>query len=109
MRVSIRDKGRLSEISPAALSAYARAAGWTRTDNYGDSSDVYESDGLPEIIVPRTQRSGDYANVVSQLIKIFADVAGTDECSLYRDLITADRDVISRACSRSRRWRRIRK
>ena len=94
MRVSIRDKGPLSEISPAALSAYARAAGWTRTDSYGDSSDVYVSDGLPEIIVPRTQQLGDYANVVSQLIDIFADVAGTDELSLYRDLVTADRDVI---------------
>ena len=94
MRVSIRDKGPLNEISPAALSAYARAAGWTRTDSYGDSSDVYESDGLPEIIVPRTQRLGDYANVVSQLIDIFAEVAGTDELSLYRDLVSSDRDVI---------------
>ena len=94
MRVSIRDKGPLNEISPAALSAYARAAGWTRTDSYGDSSDVYASDGLPEIIVPRTQQLGDYANVVSQLIDIFADVADTDELSLYRDLVTADRDVI---------------
>ena len=94
MRVSIRDKEPLSEISPAALSAYARAEGWRRTDNYGDSSDVYVSDGLPEIILPRTQRLGDYANVVSQLIEIFADVAGTDELSLYRDLVTADRDVI---------------
>ena len=94
MRVSIRDKGPLSEISPAALSAYARAAGWTRTDSYGDSSDVYTSDGLPEIIVPRTQRLGDYANVVSQLIDIFADVAGTDELSVYHDLVSSDRDVI---------------
>ena len=45
MRVSIRDKGRLSEVSPAALAAYARASGWTRTDNYGDSSDVYRRTG----------------------------------------------------------------
>ena len=94
MRVSIRDKGPLSEISPAALSAYARAAGWERTDNYGDASDIYVSEGLPEIILPRTRRLGDYANVVSRLIDIFADVAGTDELSLYRDLVTADRDLI---------------
>ena len=44
--------------------------------------------------MPRTQRLGDYASVVSQLIEIFADAAGTDELSLYRDLVTADRDVI---------------
>ena len=94
MRVSIRDKGSLIEISPAALSAYARAAGWRKTDSYGDSSDVYASRDLPEIVLPRTQRLGDYASVVSRLIEIFADAAGTDELSLYRDLVTADRDVI---------------
>ena len=94
MRVSIRDDKPLSEISPAALSAYARASGWEKTDSYGDFSDVYVSEGLPEVILPRTQRLGDYANVVSRLINIFADVAGTDELSMYRDLITADRDVI---------------
>ena len=94
MRVSIRDKDPLIEISPAALSAYARAAGWRKTDSYGDSSDVYVSDDLPEIILPRTQRLGDYASVVSHLIEIFADAADTDELSLYRDLVTADRDVI---------------
>ncbi len=94
MRISIRDDKPLREISPAALSAYARATGWTRTESYGDSSDVYVSDELPEIILPRTQRLGDYANVVSQLIDIFAEAAGTDELSMYRDLVTADRDVI---------------
>lgn len=94
MRVSIRDDKPLKEISPSALSAYARAAGWTRTGSYGDSSDVYASDGLPEIILPRTQHLGDYTNVVSRLIEIFADVADSDELSLYRDLVTADRDLI---------------
>ncbi len=94
MRVSIRDKRRLNEISPASLSAYACAAGWRRTDNYGDFSDVYTADGLPEIILPRTQRLGDYAIVVSRLIEIFADVADTDELSLYHDLVSFDRDVI---------------
>ncbi len=94
MRVSIKDRGPLNEISPAALAAFARAAGWKRTDNYGDSSDVYTADSLPEIVLPRTQRLGDYANVVSKLIDIFADVAGTDELAVYHDLITSDRDVI---------------
>ena len=94
MRVSIRDKRRLNEISPVSLSAYACAAGWRRTDNYGDFSDVYTADGLPEIILPRTQRLGDYAIVVSRLIEIFADVADTDELSLFRDLVSFDRDVI---------------
>lgn len=94
MRVSIREEEPLLAISPAALSAYARSAGWRRTDRYGESSDIYVSDDLPEIILPRTQRLGDYANVVSRLIEIFAEAADRDELSLYRDLVTADRDVI---------------
>ena len=94
MKVRIRDREALRAVSPAALSAYARAAGWARTEPYGDHSDVYVGEGLPEIILPRTQRLGDYAGVVSQLIKIFARAAETDELFLYRDLVTADRDVI---------------
>ena len=94
MRASIRDRGALLAISPAALSAYARAEGWVRNGAYSDHSDVYAAEGLPEIILPRTQRLGDYAHVVSQLIDIFAQVADMDEVSIYRDLVTADRDVI---------------
>ena len=94
MRANIRDREALLAVSPSALSAYARAAGWTKGDTYGDHSDVYAAEGLPEVILPRTQRLGDYANVVSQIIEIFAKAAEVDELSLYRDLVTADRDVI---------------
>ena len=41
-----------------------------------------------------TQNLADYANVASRLIAIFADTSGTDILSLYRDLVTADRDVV---------------
>lgn len=94
MRASIRDSQALLSVSPAALSSYARTAGWAKDGTYGDHSDVYVGGELPELILPRTQRLGDYANVVSQLIEIFAKAAETDELSLYRDLVTADRDVI---------------
>ena len=94
MKASIWDREALVAVSPAALSAYARVEGWDKVETYGEHSDVYAAAGLPEIILPRTQRLGDYANVVSQLIGIFAQVAGMDEPSLYRDLVTADRDVI---------------
>lgn len=94
MKVGIRDTEALIAVSPAALSAYARAAGWVRREPYGDHSDVYAADGLPEIVLPRTQRLGDYATVVAQLIGVFARVADMDELALYRDLVTADRDVI---------------
>ena len=94
MRVDIRDRDALQAISPAALSAYARAAGWSKLESYGDHSDVYVAEKMPEVILPRTERLGDYASVVSRLIEIFAKVAEREELSLYRDLVTADRDVI---------------
>ena len=94
MRVSIRDQDALQAISPAALSGYARTSGWCKLESFGEHSDVYAAEELPEVIVPRTRRLGDYASIVSQLIEIFARVAERDEISLYRDLVTADRDVV---------------
>ena len=94
MRVSIRDEGALKGVSPSALSAYARAVGWEKEEPYGDHSDVYVRRRAPEIVIPRTDRLGDYADVVSRLIEIFAEAAETDTLSLYRDLVAADRDVV---------------
>ena len=94
MTSTIRETKAFRAVSPSALSAYARSEGWVKTEPYGDHSDVYVADGLPEIILPRTQQIGDYIYVVSQLIDIFARVAEMDETSVYRSLITADRDVV---------------
>ena len=94
MRVNIRDRGALLAVSPAALSAYARAAGWRRHESYREHSDVYIGESRPEIIVPRTERLGDYASVVAMLIDTFAGLSDQDESSVYRSLVTADRDVV---------------
>lgn len=94
MQVSIRDRKALVAVSPAALSAYARTAGWSRDEPYRAHSDVYVGEDRPEIIVPRTERLGDYASVVAALIGTFAEVAERDELTVYRSLVTADRDVV---------------
>ena len=94
MKLSIHDRDALLAVSPAALSAYARVAGWHRLEPYGVHSDVYEGAGLPEIVIPRTEHLGDYASVVATLVEIFAEVAEQDVLTTYRDLVTADRDVI---------------
>ena len=94
MQVSIHDRDALLAISPAALSAYARVAGWSRQEPYRVHSDVYVGEARPEIIVPRTERLGDYASVVATLIETFAKVADQDELTVYRALVTADRDVV---------------
>ena len=94
MRVSIHDRDALLAVSPAALSAYARNAGWRQHEAYREHSDIYIGDALPEIIVPRTPRLGDYASAVAALIGTFAQIADQDELTVYRWLVTADRDVI---------------
>ena len=94
MRISIQDEGALNAVSPSALSAYARAAGWTKEEPYGEHSDVYVRGDALGIVIPRTQHLGDYADVVSRLIEIFAEAAETDALSLYRDLVTADCDIV---------------
>lgn len=94
MRVSIQDRDVLLAVSPTALSAYARAAGWRRHEPYRAHSDTYIGEDRPEIIVPRTERLGDYASVVAELIDMFATVVRQDVMTVYRSLVTADRDVV---------------
>jgi hypothetical protein len=94
MKVTIFDKDALRAISPSALAAYARSEGWHKTETYGAHSDVYGASNRPEIVLPRTDRLGDYQTIVSKLLAIFAKVAGRDEMAMYRDLVGADRDTI---------------
>ena len=94
MNAIINDPNALRAVTPAALSAYANAAGWAKAEPYGDYSDVYAGPSLPEIVIPRTQQLGDYALVVAQLITIFARTAEVSETAIYHDLIITDRDVI---------------
>ena len=94
MKISIQDRDALIAILPTALSNYAYASGWKKKEAYGRYSDVYVHKKAPDIIIPRTQNLGDYASIVSRLIEIFAEVSETDILSLYRNLITADCDIV---------------
>lgn len=94
MKARILDAEALKAISPAALAAYARGEGWSKTETYGTHADVYTGVQKPEIILPRTDRLADYAAVVSRLIDVFSKVNERDELSTYRDLVGADHDVV---------------
>lgn len=94
MKAHIIDADALRAISPMALSAYARAEGWLRTESFGDHSDVYFRAQAGEIILPGTEALGDYGAVVSDLIATFARFEERDELAVYRDLVGADRDVV---------------
>ena len=79
MKAQILDAEALRAVTPAALVAFARGEGWTRTETYGAHADVYAASGRPEIILPRTDRLGDYASVVSRLLVEFAKATDQDE------------------------------
>ncbi len=88
------DADELRAVSPAALAARARAAGWKKSAAYGEFADIYAAAGLPEIILPRIRELSDYPAVAEQLIGYFARAAGADELTVYRDLLEADRDAV---------------
>ena len=94
MKVQILDSDALKAVSPGALTSYVRNLGWKKNEPYGEYGDIYVGEDKPEIILPRTERLGDYASVVSRLIGIFSEIADSDELSVYRDIISSDHDVI---------------
>lgn len=94
MRTSIEDSAALRAIAPAALVAYVLGEGWSRTERYGEHSDVYERGGSSELILPGTDALGDYPAIVADALRILAREQSRDELQIYRDLIGADRDVI---------------
>ena len=50
MKSRILDVSALKAVSPAALAAYARCEGWTRTEPYGSHADIYVGDNRPELV-----------------------------------------------------------
>jgi hypothetical protein len=94
MKAAILDTIALRAISPTALAGYARGQGWAKVEPYGAHADVYTAADKPEIILPRSDRLGDYPNVVAKLIAFFSDATKQDELATYRDLSIADRDVV---------------
>lgn len=94
MKALITDIDALRAVSPLAISAYARAEGWIRTERYGEHSDVFVRPGAPELVIPATASLGDYPAVVSDLIRLFSSVEDRSELQVYKDLAGADRDVV---------------
>ena len=94
MKARILDANALRGVSPSGLAAYARSAGWAKTEPFGETADVWHGEGLSEILLPRTDLLGDYASVVSRLIGVFSEESGQDELAVLKDLLEADHDVI---------------
>jgi hypothetical protein len=94
MKATIEDRDALAAISPAALSAYVRAEGWSSFEKFGDHSDVFVREKHPELILPGIDTLGDYPDVVSNIIRLLARSENRDELQVYKDIVVADRDVV---------------
>ncbi|MBS0966988.1 hypothetical protein JK165_12980 [Acetobacter okinawensis] len=94
MKAIIVDQEALKAVSPTAMVAYVVAEGWHRTSSYGDHSDVYECNGKPELILPGTDDLADYPTIVSDILRFLSKQEDRDELQIYRDLVSADKDVV---------------
>jgi hypothetical protein len=95
MKARIVDESALRAISPQALHAYARGEGWSAVERYGEHSQVYANAATgDEIVIPGTSQLGDYEAVVVDLITHFANAESRGELQVYRDLVSADCDVV---------------
>ncbi len=95
-RARILDAAALRKITPAALRAYAVSHHWIKQESYGLQSDVYAREGTAgaEAVIPGTASIADYAQVVSELVTLFASVEERSELQVYRDLVTSDQDIV---------------
>lgn len=94
MKVVITDVQALSAISILSIHAYLRSQAWTRGDDLGDRGVIYSADGCIEVFAPGSDRLGDYAQSVSALVVTLAKFEQRDEVAVFRDLASADRDLV---------------
>ncbi|WP_322894046.1 MULTISPECIES: hypothetical protein [unclassified Yoonia] len=94
MKGIITDSDALQAVSVLSVHSYLRAEGWHRGDDLGDRGVVYLGPSDVEVFAPGSDRLGDYPSAISSVVEAIARSENRDELSVYRDLVTADRDVI---------------
>ena len=94
MRVLISDPASLATIPPHSLIAYAKAQGWQPTEAFGETSVVYEKEGAPELILPKSSDIGDYEDIVFQVIETLSRAEERGQLQIFSDLVSADKDNI---------------
>lgn len=94
MRATLNDSDALSAISTASVHAYLKSQRWERFKDFGDRGVVYGLNDSFEVFAPGSSQLADYAESVSRVISVLAQSEERDELSIYRDLASADRDLI---------------
>lgn len=96
MKVDITDVQAISALSPAALTAYLRARGWTAVESDAAFAVFERLAGETRIgvDVPLRSSSGDYARRVAELLHNLELVEGRSQLEIYRDVLHANQDVV---------------
>jgi hypothetical protein len=94
MKATLNDWEALSAISTASIHAYLKSQDWTRFRDFGDRGVVYGLRDNYEVFAPGSPQLADYAESVSRVISTLAKAEDRDELAVYRDLSSADRDLI---------------
>lgn len=94
MKARIVDIEALQAVSTLSLHAYLKAQGWQRGDDLGDRGVVYFWSDETEIFAPGTIMLADYPSSVAAVIEALSVVEERSEISIFRDLATADHDLI---------------
>lgn len=94
MKAQITDQEALVAISTMAIHSYLKGQGWVREVDLGDRGVVYTDSKGKELFAPGSSHLRDYARSVSALVATVAESEDRDELAVYRDLVSADRDLI---------------
>ena len=87
MKAQILDEEALKAVTPAALAAFARGEGWSRTEAYGAHADVYADDRAARNNPFSHGSSWEYALVSSRFLEAIGRL-------WTRDLIATSRDSL---------------
>jgi hypothetical protein len=93
MKVTIKDSQILKTVNPDVLQAHLQATGWHETGRiYNDAGAIWrlKKDAAPEyeILLPLQHNLGDYAERISDILKILSAVENRDQVDILSEFIT---------------------
>jgi hypothetical protein len=98
MRVQIRDRDALSQLSLVDVRAYLASQGWQAKGRYGTVATIYvktDNTGREfEILLPIREELGDYAARMGEVVETLSEVEGRAQLSVFADLIKSGFDVL---------------
>jgi hypothetical protein len=98
MRVQIKDRDALAQLSLVDVRAYLTSQGWHAKGRYGSVATIYARAGIggreSEILLPIREELGDYAVRMGEVVEALSEVEGRTQLSVFADLIKSGFDVL---------------